>query len=316
MAIRSNNSKLTNAVASGNIPYVKDILGNKDMKFSRLCLYTTLLVAAQGGKKQLVQLLLNFGVCISGRSKIGSLALVAAAKGGNLDIVKLLKGAPVNGRDSCGQTALMTAVEKSCCSDLILYLLNDCKANVNLQNNDGKTALMLAVEQWDFETIQLLFTGCGNDNDYDCDEDIEDKKGQTALDLAKMNGSADLLNVFSDSRKKRMSPLSMAAGMNNLNLVQRLLDIYPSCIEGMPFGKTPLIAAMHGLESNQIVWTGKIRCSFELMDCLLEAGVDVNDIHSCERTPLMFAASVGSLRAVQMLLSHGASVNISVAVKQ
>ncbi|KAK3711759.1 hypothetical protein RRG08_036965 [Elysia crispata] len=303
--------KLTNAIDSGDFLEVRNILENKDHKLSRLSLHKALLKAVNEGKKQIVQQLLCHGVCVDGSSEKGCTPLIAAAKHGYLDIVKLLirKGAPVNGKDSSGKTALMAAVEKNCCSVLISYLLNDCKADLNLQDNKGKTALMLAVEQWDYETIQIFFSDFEDDIEYDCDENIKDKNGHTALDLAKMNGSADLLNVLSEGRKKSMSPLSVAAGRNNFDLVRKLVEVYPSCVESLDFGEAPLTAAIHGLDGDQEVWDGKIHCSFELMNFLLQAGVDVNDCHLCGHTPLMFAASAGSDRAVKMLLFHGASVN-------
>ncbi|RUS73607.1 hypothetical protein EGW08_018630, partial [Elysia chlorotica] len=47
----------------------------------------------------------------------------------------------------------------------------------------------------------------------------------------------------------------------------------------------------------------------ELMEVLLQAGVDVDDDYSMELTPLMLAASAGADKIVKMLLWHGASVN-------
>ena len=307
----NNNARLTKAADNGDILGVRNILEKKDQKLSSLCLYNVLLKAVEEGKKQIVQIILSHGICVGFKSKNGGLALISAAKHGYLDIVKLLirKGTPINAKDSCGKTALMASVEKSCCSALILYLLKDCKADINLQDNDGKTALMLAVERWDYETIQMFFSGSKNDTEYDCDEDIKDKDGHTALDLAKMNGSADLLNVLSEGRKKSMSPLSVAAGRNNFDLVQKLVEVYPSCVENVDFGEAPLTAAMHGLDGDQEVWDGKIHCSFEIMDFLLQAGVSVNCHHKCGHTPLMFAASAGSDRAVKLLLSYTAHLN-------
>ncbi|GFR98462.1 ankyrin repeat protein [Elysia marginata] len=307
-ALLSTDVRLNEAIDNTDFLALKEILECKDEKVPETCLQAALLKAAEEGKKQIVQLLLTNGVCVKGRSETGSLALIAAAKHGYLDIVKLLikKGAPVNGKDSSGKTALMAAVEKSCCSALITFLLEGCKADVNLQDDEGKTALMLAVEQWDYETVQILFLGNDEIKDYNCDEDIKDKEGHTALDLARMNGSDELLNVLKESRKKLCSPLSIAAGWNNLDLVKRLLDIHPSCVDNLDFGEEPLTSAMHGLDGNQETWDGKIHCSFELMDFLLQLGVNVNSCHLCGHTPLMFAAAAGSERAVRMLLSHKA----------
>ncbi|GFR93495.1 ankyrin-3 [Elysia marginata] len=312
-ALLSDDVRLNEAIGRSDFLAVKEILEYKDQKLSKTCLQASLLKAAEEGNKPIVQLLVSHGVCVKGRSKVGCLALIAAAKRGYLDIVKLLvkKGAPVDGKDSSGKTALMVAVEKSCCSALITFLLEECQAGVNLQDNEGKTALMLAVEKWDYGAVQILFFGNDEDErkDYNCDEGIKDKYGRTALDLAKMNGSAELMSVLSESRKELRSPLSIAAGRNNLGLVRRLVETHPSCVESWSFGAEPLTSAMHGSEGDQKTWDGKIHCSFELFDFLVRAGVNVDDEHLCGYTPLMFAAAAGADRAVDLLLSHKADVN-------
>ncbi|GFR98468.1 LOW QUALITY PROTEIN: ankyrin repeat protein [Elysia marginata] len=314
-ALLSDDVRLNKAIDRSDFSAVKEILEgrNQNVSSSKTCLQAALLKAAEEGKKQIVQLLLSYGGCVKGRSKIGCLALIAAAKRGYLDIVKLLikKGAPVNGKDSSGKTALMAAVKKSCCSALITFLLEGCKADVNLQDNEGKTALMLAVEQWDYETVQILFLGNDEEDSKkcSCDESIKDKYGRTALDFATMNGSAELMNILSESRKESCSPLSKAAAGNNLGLVRWLVEIYPSCVESLGFGEPPLAMAMLGLNCDVESWDGKIHCDFELMDFLLQAGVNVNDCHSCGYTALMFAATAGSERAVKALLSHKASLS-------
>ena len=306
--VLNDNTMLTEAVVRGDILKVRDILGNKDLKFSSRCLNTALLRAAEEGKKQIVSLLLSHGANVKEDSQTGSLALVAASGCGYLDIVKLLikKGAPVNGKNSAGKTALMMAVEKSCCSALILYLLRDCEADINLQDNAGKTVLMLAVELWDYETVWTLFMGEESANN--CDEDIRDNDGNTALDLAKRNGSAELLSVFSQSCKESLAPLSLAAGRNNLDLVRQLVEIYPSSVETLDYGDSPLPVALHGFDSPD-EWDGKIHCSLELMDLLLQAGVSKGDFHCCDLNALMFAAGAGSDKAVQMLLWYGVDLD-------
>ena len=308
-AFISDSTMLSKAADKGDFMALRDILENKDLKFSRRCLNAALLKAVEEGKKQIVSLLLSHGACVKEDSQTGSSALLAASGHGYLDIVKLLikKGAPVNGKNSAGKTALMMAVEKSCCSALILYLLRDCKADINLQDSAGKTVLMLAVELWDYETVWTLFMGEESANN--CDEDIRDNDGNTALDLAKRNGSAELLSVFSQSCKDMMAPLSLAAGRNNFDLVRQLVEIYPSCVESLDFGISPLPAAVHGLDSEDGGWDGKIHCSLKLMQFLLQAGVSVNDEYIPELNSLLFAASVGSEEAVQMLLQHKADLN-------
>ncbi|RUS74442.1 hypothetical protein EGW08_017807 [Elysia chlorotica] len=308
----TTNARLAKAADCGDIMVVRNILQKKDQKLSSSCLSVTLLKAVKEGKKQIVQLLLNHAECVRLDSETGAKALISAAKHGYLDIVKILirKGAPVDGQDATGKTALMAAVENSCCFDLVLYLLRICQADINRQDSQGRTALMMAVDHWDYETVQMFFTGRHDEARFSCDEGIQDKAGHTAHDLALKNGSADLLNVLSEGRRKRMSPLSVAAGRNDFDLVRKLVEVYPACVKPLIFGEAPLTAAMHGLDGDSKVWDGKIHCSLELMDYLLKAGVCVDKPHQCGHTPLIFAASAGSEQAVKMILSRKPLLNI------
>ncbi|KAK3711758.1 hypothetical protein RRG08_036964 [Elysia crispata] len=299
----SNDAKLITAINIGDFLTVRNVLENKSLKFSKPSLNAALQKAVDEGKKRIVQLLLGLGICVSGRGNNGCLALLAAVRHGYFDIVKELikKGVPVDRKNSAGKTALMVAVEKSCCSALISYLLNDCKADPNIQDNEGKTALMLAVEQWDFETVQTLFISNS------CDEHIKDKNGLTALDLAHRNGFADLLKVLSQSKSTNLPPINIAAESNNLDLVRQLLEICPSCVKGYADDGSCLTAAMHGSGEK---WDEKIHCSVEILELLLQAGANVDDTHwQCGLTPLMFAATAGSETAVEKLLMHRADVN-------
>ncbi|GFS13886.1 ankyrin repeat protein [Elysia marginata] len=309
----NDDLSLSEAIERNDFLAVKQFLECKVQRVSKTCLEAALLQAAEEGNKPIVQLLVRHGVYVKGRSKVGCLALIAAAKRGYLDIVKLLirKGVPVDSKDSSGRTALMAAVEKSCCSVLITFLLENCEADINLQDNEGKTALMLAVEQWDYGAVQILFFGNDEEDikDYNCDEGIKDKYGRTALDLAGMNGSAELMNVLSESRKESCSPLKIAARRNNLDLVQRIVETHPFCIDSFSFEEDPLTSAMYGSEEDKKTWDGKIHCSFELVDFLVREGVNVSDYHFCGYTPLMFAAAAGADKVVELLLNHKAVVN-------
>ncbi|GFS25772.1 ankyrin repeat protein [Elysia marginata] len=297
----SDYARLSEAINCHDNWTVRNILADNDAQLSNFCLNAALLTAVEQGKKQIVQLFLNHGLYVSG--KTGSLALVAAAERGYFDIVKRLieKGAPVDGKNSAGKTALMVAVEKSCCSALVCFLIDGCKADINLQDSAGRTALMLAVQQWDYESVQALFMS----KYYVCDESIKDKDGLTALDLAMKNGSAGLMKLLSQSCKEEISPLSFAAERNSFDLACELIKLYPSCVECHEIFDSPLFAAMHGLNDTERC-DEKIRCSLELVDLLLQAGVDVNKEKYCGFTPLMFAVRAGSEKAVQMLLWYGA----------
>ena len=300
-----DSTRLTEVISSNDILAVEEILERKDVKLSSLTLNAAFLSAVENGRRRIVQLLLNHGVCVDETDTIGCSALLAAVKHGFLDIVKMLvkKGAPVNSKDSDGKTALMIAVEKSCCSALVSYLLDECRTNVYLQDNAGKTVLMLAVEQWDYETVRKLITS------HNCSESVRDKKGHTALSLAQRNGFIGLLKLLRQSNCREVSPINLAVESNDVNLVRQLLEISPSCLKAGTCEDSPLTTAMHGLD---LEWDGKIHCSSEIMELLLQRGVALDNHHwCCDYTALMFAARAGSETVVQLLIRYGADLNKS-----
>lgn len=61
-------------------------------------------------------------------------------------------------------------------SDIIKLLLN-AGADINYQNKDGNTALMLAIKKTDTKSTYTLL-------EYGADIDIKNKEGKTALDFA------------------------------------------------------------------------------------------------------------------------------------
>lgn len=60
--------------------------------------------------------------------------------------------------------------------DMVQALLS-CKADVNLQDHDGSSALMLACHQGNADLVRLLLAHP------DCNSNLTDKAGQTALSI-------------------------------------------------------------------------------------------------------------------------------------
>ncbi|GFR86496.1 ankyrin 2 [Elysia marginata] len=305
-AFTSDDTKLIEAINSGDNLVVESILGSKGPKVSSETLESALLKAVEGGKRRIVQMLLNYGSSMDGANTVGATALLAAVEHGHLDIVKVLveKGAFVDSKNADGRTALMLAVEKRCCFELVEYLLKKQRIDLNAQDNAGKTVLMLAVEQCDFKTVQRLLTF------YNCKELIRDKNGHTALSLAKRNGFLDLLNLLRKSISEEKSPISLAVESDSLDLVKKLLEVCPSCVKENYGEDSILLTAMHGSDTE---WDETIHCSFEMMELLLQVGsIPLQEqTWCCDYTALMLAARAGSEGAVEKLVKYGASLDYS-----
>jgi len=170
---------------------------------------TALMSAALKGRLKMVKFLLLFQKKenIFLKDDNGDTALDYSILGGNIEIIKLLlsKGLNVDGTVDGRWSPLMSAVNDAYSGktfrngreEIIKFLLNN-KASVNYQDENGKTALMLAIdgettlmevvenscdlfnnsERPNLEIIKLLIeTGA--------DVNLKNSDGETALDIAK-----------------------------------------------------------------------------------------------------------------------------------
>ncbi|UTR12595.1 ankyrin repeat domain-containing protein [Evansella sp. LMS18] len=154
------------AAQSGDAEKLKNILSvnrqlvNEENKDG----LTPLGFAAHFGKKEAVQVLLDFGADINAlsHSKVeyipSNTALHAAIAGErDMDVIKLLlsNGAKTVIFDSNGHTPLHTAAYHADNPELIKLLI-DHRALVNVKVAGGKTALELAEEQGNKQAAELL----------------------------------------------------------------------------------------------------------------------------------------------------------------
>lgn len=132
----------------------------------------------------IVKLLLETGVCnVDHQNKAGYTAvmitpLASAETDEDMAVVwKLLREGNVNIQATQGgQTALMLGVSHDR-EDMVQALLS-CQADVNLQDHDGSSALMLACHCGNADMVRLLLAHPA------CDSSLTDKAGRTALSIA------------------------------------------------------------------------------------------------------------------------------------
>ena len=135
---------------------------------------TALMAASSGGNAEVVKLLLDKGANVNIKTNTGTTALITASSGGYAEIVKLLldKGADVNIKTNEGITALMetsnggyskkvifgkapTAASERECIEVVKLLLAK-GADINVKNNKGETALMIAKDKGYKEIVGML----------------------------------------------------------------------------------------------------------------------------------------------------------------
>jgi len=117
---------------------------------------TPLYSAAQRGRLEIVNLLLEHNADVNKASDSGGTPLSAAAWCGHLEIVKLLieHNADVNRADKVGYTPLYGAAYQGNLE--IVKLLLEHNAAVYAKTNEGKTVLDIAIEKGNAGIIQVL----------------------------------------------------------------------------------------------------------------------------------------------------------------
>jgi len=145
---------------------------------------TPLLAAAYNGNERILELLLAAGADPKPLDATGKSALVyAAARGFPRVVLRLLRaGVDANTRHDHSLTALMWAAGHT--NDVpvteglaTVRLLLEHDAGVNLVDDRGRTALMIAAERGHAEVVAALLAA-------GADATVRDAEGKTALDLA------------------------------------------------------------------------------------------------------------------------------------
>ncbi|CDK30481.1 ankyrin repeat domain-containing protein [Candidatus Babela massiliensis] len=176
--------------------------------------------------QDLVEMLIDNGAYINDRGLLGRTLLMEATMWKDYSLVRLLisKGANIDLQDDRGMTALMIAVTKKSLDrgKLIEFLLVH-DVNINMQDNNGNTAL-----------IHLVNCDCSKDNDlidaiqlllgYGADINIKNNNGESALDVANINNNIGASNFLRDYNKKDFDFKNTAS--IKLELLKKLRELF------------------------------------------------------------------------------------------
>ena len=156
-----------------------------------------------------------------------TIPIIEAAKTGNTEVVKLLlkENVDVNVQDEEGVTALMIASENG--HTQVVDLLLKANVDVNVQDEEGVTALMIASENGHTQVVEVLLKE-------NADVNIQNKEGVTALMLASVNGHLEVVKCLLKSKADphivayiegiEMTALLIAAFTSNKDIVKMLID--------------------------------------------------------------------------------------------
>ncbi len=248
-------------------------------------------------------------------------ALMYASYHGHVPVVALLlqHGADPQLPDRHGTSALLYACREGQLQALQLLLAKCQQLDMAQVDRDGYTALMSAAENGHVVVVECLLQVKAVDVNFRCSE-----QHLTALMVAAQHGQAGVVEALLQHphldvnlmRKPRTShahdrpytALMWAVGWQSMDVVRLLLS-HPWCDvnAASDLGWTALFEAVHMGCSDCV----ELLLQHEEMLCDTTSPIPAR-AKVCARTPLMNAARAGHTRIVQLLLQHGADVNVTV----
>ncbi|KAJ5738251.1 Mg2+ transporter protein CorA-like/Zinc transport protein ZntB [Penicillium malachiteum] len=256
----------------GNVGMVKSILQKSTSLLEITSVYgqTPLLSAAEESKPAVAQILLQNGADIKHQNNQKDTALHIASRDGSTELARALIESskdPLEIRNASHQTPLLTAVTNKH-YDIVDILLG-AGANINAQDDNGRTALSFAAEHGNQSLVKTLV------GEKKAILDIQDNSTKTALLLAVENGSPEIVSfLLQAAENKQRDAVNLllksgadlwtkdedawtvfhyAARSGDLEIVQELLTQNPSFSkEQNNLGQTGLVIAANNLQSSVV----------------------------------------------------------------
>ncbi|KAK1244454.1 hypothetical protein MKX07_003253 [Trichoderma sp. CBMAI-0711] len=262
-------------------------------------------MAAGEGHLEICNLLLDRGADPDPVADGGVTPLILAGLSGHVDVIKLLISKGVN-IDACvtraypGSTllCLVSLMGQEHALDVAKVLLqNRCDANA--ATHDGDTPLSNAIKSDNLPLAGLLLENNANPNMQSAEE------GQWPLHHAVIKGNPAMVRLLlehgADPRgtmTRLLTPLHLAALLDNenaLELVKLLLDSKDIDLNAQAdTGDTALMLAVQEQRK-------------DVVEALLEAGVDPELATTNDITPLERAITTSNIEIFDLLIKHGAN---------
>ena len=239
--------------------------------------------------------------------------LLLAVLIGHEDIMKMLisAGADVNMKCFLQSTALMNLAvsEETVNQKSVMKILIKAGADLNQTNEKHQTAVMLSAMSGKSDMMKILIEAGADINIYDTE-------GSSALVNAVLY---ECVKILIDAGAKvevpgeQNSPINVAAVLGDIGCLKELLAAHGNKqdFETTPqntgaVGDADSMAKMIIKPLLSAAKTGKA----ESVEELLKSGVDVNATDEFRNTALMTSVKIGSTPIFQLLVNHGAEINV------
>lgn len=259
---------------------------------------SALMWAAIMRQKDIAQTLLEKGARLDIEDNIGDTPLIAAAKGGNVEIIKLFlkAGADPFILNLDGESALTTAINYNnfAVAEFLINSIGSDKQSIREYNR----ALLTSAQTNNPGLAEKLLLKKAEPSSID-------KQGYSVLFYAVKHNEFDLVKQLliistSDINKpfpKGMSPLMLAAGNGYTELSDFLIKQGAKIEAKDNFDRTALMYAVrYG--------------HFSIVDNLLKRGAKLNSQNKQGLTALMLAASIGQRTSFNLLIQHKPNLSL------
>ena len=261
------------------------------------CLHTAVVGACC---REALQKIIEQGINVNTLNNMGETALHLACKSAQAKSVKLLleKGADPNISDANYSTSLHTAVHGRCTNETLQEIITH-GVYLDAQDIGGNTAFWLACTYGQQKSIQILLEAGSNLNMASTDR-------YTSLHAAANAGcSKSIISAIishgvgvNTTNKNNITALMLACLTKNKNAINVLFNA----------GADPNIANDDaGTCLHYAAWED---CSKEVLQAIINHGVDVSATNKGNRTALMIACVKGNEDALNVLLNAGTDPNI------
>lgn len=278
---------------------------------------------------------------INAKNTNGQTALHLAAANNHPRVMRLLlkNGANMDEKDNNGLTALHLAASEG--HKLAAgFLLREGKVKIDAQDNNGWTPLQLAVSKNDLEMTEFLISMSVKISKKSM-INLQDNQGKSALHLAAEHGYEDIVNCLIEINadlnlinKAGRSALNVAAQNGRTNVVEILIKagaalressnandklLLPLLHTAINYGWNTVLAALlqrDDLNINAVCqggWTALHRAvrlgQHDTVKSLIELGADFDLPKEDGWTALHLAIANGRVTIVELLLNNGANFN-------
>jgi ankyrin repeat protein len=261
---------------------------------------TALTYASQGGYYATAEALLDKGADTE-VLQAGSegTAIMRAIDGNQISNVKLLikRGANLHHKDTFGRGVLHSAAVNKRAEILRILLAKDPTLDVNMRDAHGKTTLHDIARWGHTETIEVLLAHGG-------DPTIKDNHGRTPMRVAREMNLPHVLDMFRAARERQKAE-KQATGRTNSGLQRTDTG---SLVPGTKRTDTN-VSLTGALPIWSLARSDKLE---ELKEILPDASVDEINLTEPDmgQAALHYAVNESSIEVVQLLIKHGADINM------